>query len=362
MRPTHKNRSRSRHRSSSSGSGGSGGSGSGGSGGGNPLSRVYESNGPDVKVRGTAQTVADKYLQLGRDAQSAGDIIMAESCFQFAEHYLRIVSAAQAYNQQSQQQYRRPDDEFDDEELEDGPEAQFTDQRGGQQGSDLEGLGDQPMVEGTNPPQQGQPSQQVQPYRQQRDYRDNRDTGQRDTNQRDTNQRDTGQRDTGQRDNSQRDTNQSQRDSGQRDQNAAPSQNRERFKPRWQDRKPDSQQAQPGEPRQNNQSNNPSNNPSNNQPQNQQPARQEQRSDEQPRVIDAQSAPAPAPAAEADPKWEAPSFLRRPAPVPAIEAEESPAPVIAEMAPAAPAKRKYERKPRKEPVLTAPPVTEPATD
>ena len=337
MRPTHKNRSRSRHRSTGSGSGGSGGSG-----GGNPLSRVYESNGPDVKVRGTAQTVADKYLQLGRDAQSAGDIIMAESCFQFAEHYLRIVSAAQAYNQQSQQQYRRPDDEFDDEELEDGPEAQFTDQRGGQQGSELEGLGEQPMVEGTNPPQQGQPPQQVQPYRQQRDYRDNRDNNQRDTNQRDTNQRDT----------NQRDTNQSQRDGGQRDQNAAANQSRDRFKPRWQDRKPDSQPAQPGEPRHNN--------PSNNQPQNQPPARQEQRSDEQPRVIDAQ--PAPAPAAQADPKWEAPSFLRRPAPVLAIEAEVSPAPTIAEAVPAAPAKRKYERKPRKEPVVTAPPVTEPAGD
>ena len=70
MRPTHKNRNRNRHRS---GGGGGGGGSGGGGGGGNPLSRVYESNGPDVKVRGTAQTVADKYLQLGRDAQSAGD-------------------------------------------------------------------------------------------------------------------------------------------------------------------------------------------------------------------------------------------------------------------------------------------------
>src|SRR6478752_875882 len=106
MRPTHKNRNRNRHRSG------------GGGGGGNPLSRVYESNGPDVKVRGNAQTVADKYLQLGRDAQSAGDIIMAESYYQYAEHYLRIVAAAQAYNQQMQQQYRGPgggDDDFDEE-------------------------------------------------------------------------------------------------------------------------------------------------------------------------------------------------------------------------------------------------------
>ena len=324
MRPTHKNRSRSRHRSTGS-------SGSGGSSGGNPLSRVYESNGPDVKVRGTAQTVADKYLQLGRDAQSAGDIIMAESYFQFAEHYLRIVSAAQAYNQQSQQQYRRPDDEFDDEELEDGPELQSSDQRGGQQGADLEGMGDQPMIEGASPPQPVQAPQQGQPYRQQRDYRDNRDNGQRD--------------------NASRDNNQNQRDGGQRDQNAAPNQSRDRFKPRWQDRKPEGQQAQPGEPRQNNQ-------PS--QPQPRQESRSEQRRDEQPRVIEAQ--PAPAPAGEADPHWEAPSFLRRPAPAPAVEVEESHASAVAAVAPAAPAKRKYERKPRKEPVAAAPPVTEPAAD
>ena len=78
---------------------------SSGGGGGNPLNRVYESNGPDVKVRGTAQTVADKYLQLGRDAQVSGDIVMAESYFQHAEHYLRILVAAQAYQQQMQPQY-----------------------------------------------------------------------------------------------------------------------------------------------------------------------------------------------------------------------------------------------------------------
>tara|TARA_Y100001960_G_C14587217_1_gene783759 strand:- start:277 stop:825 length:549 start_codon:yes stop_codon:yes gene_type:complete len=53
----------------------------------------FESNGPDVKVRGTAQQVLDKYLVLARDASSAGDRIKSESYFQFAEHYYRIVSA-----------------------------------------------------------------------------------------------------------------------------------------------------------------------------------------------------------------------------------------------------------------------------
>jgi Domain of unknown function (DUF4167) len=68
----------------------------------NPLARSYESNGPDVKVRGTAQHIADRYLQLARDAQSSGDPVTAESYFQYAEHYLRIIAAAQ---EQMQGQY-----------------------------------------------------------------------------------------------------------------------------------------------------------------------------------------------------------------------------------------------------------------
>ncbi len=52
----------------------------------------YDSNGPAGKVRGTAQQVLDKYLALGRDAMTAGDRIGAESYFQFAEHYHRIVN------------------------------------------------------------------------------------------------------------------------------------------------------------------------------------------------------------------------------------------------------------------------------
>jgi len=61
----------------------------------NPLTRSYESNGPDVKIRGTAQHVAEKYLQLARDAQSSGDTVMAESLLQHAEHYFRLIAAAQ---------------------------------------------------------------------------------------------------------------------------------------------------------------------------------------------------------------------------------------------------------------------------
>lgn len=61
----------------------------------NPLSRNFESNGPDVKVRGNAAHIAEKYLQLARDAQTSGDPVLAENYLQHAEHYYRIVAAAQ---------------------------------------------------------------------------------------------------------------------------------------------------------------------------------------------------------------------------------------------------------------------------
>lgn len=53
----------------------------------------FESNGPDVKIRGSAQQVQEKYLALAHDASSAGDWVSAEAFFQFAEHYYRIVNA-----------------------------------------------------------------------------------------------------------------------------------------------------------------------------------------------------------------------------------------------------------------------------
>jgi len=67
----------------------------------NPMSRNYESNGPDVKIRGNAAHVAEKYTTLARDAFSSGDTVMGENYLQHAEHYNRIVAAAaQAQAQQ----------------------------------------------------------------------------------------------------------------------------------------------------------------------------------------------------------------------------------------------------------------------
>lgn len=70
----------------------------------NPLSRNYESNGPDVKIRGNAAHIAEKYSTLARDALSNGDTVMAENYFQHAEHYNRIVAAAQAARAEEMQQ------------------------------------------------------------------------------------------------------------------------------------------------------------------------------------------------------------------------------------------------------------------
>lgn len=67
----------------------------------NMLTRNFDSTGPDVKIRGNAQTIADKYTSLAQDAISSGSRIMAENYFQHAEHYKRIVSVAQ--EQQAEQ-------------------------------------------------------------------------------------------------------------------------------------------------------------------------------------------------------------------------------------------------------------------
>ncbi len=94
-----------------------GGGGGGGGGGpprhqsGNvPLNRnhVFDSNGPDLRIRGTAQQLFEKYLQLGRDATSGGDRVMAEGYFQHAEHYFRIINAINQAQQQNQPQHGQP--------------------------------------------------------------------------------------------------------------------------------------------------------------------------------------------------------------------------------------------------------------
>jgi hypothetical protein len=86
----------------------------------NPMTRVYESNGPDIKIRGTPSHIAEKYIQLARDSQSSGDPISAENYYQHAEHYLRLIAAAQEQFRQNQPQFYRPDNDTRDDTFDDG--------------------------------------------------------------------------------------------------------------------------------------------------------------------------------------------------------------------------------------------------
>ncbi len=63
--------------------------------GGNNLNRVFDSSGPEGKVRGTPQQIIDKYSQLARDAMLSNDRVAAENFLQHAEHYTRLLSEAQ---------------------------------------------------------------------------------------------------------------------------------------------------------------------------------------------------------------------------------------------------------------------------
>lgn len=55
--------------------------------------RVYDSNGPDVRIRGTAWQVTEKYQALAKDAEASGNWVMAEGYYQHAEHYQRIINS-----------------------------------------------------------------------------------------------------------------------------------------------------------------------------------------------------------------------------------------------------------------------------
>lgn len=72
----------------------------------NNPNRTFDSSGPEIKIRGSAAHVYEKYLQLARDANSAGDRVMAENYLQHAEHYYRLMSASQT--QQPYQQGQQP--------------------------------------------------------------------------------------------------------------------------------------------------------------------------------------------------------------------------------------------------------------
>ncbi len=194
------NRNRNRNRNQRSGGGG-GNSG----GGGHPSNKVFDSNGPDVKLRGTAQTVAEKYMQLGRDAQSSGDSVSAESYYQHAEHYYRVWASNQPVGASLIMSRKLGEEEFE-EDGEGGDEEQVEGQAPQvESGTVAEGVegGEATPVEG----QESQPRQ----------FNNNRNDRNNNGNRNDRNNN-----------------------------------NRERFRPRWQDRNRNQNDAngEPGQPQQ----------------------------------------------------------------------------------------------------------------
>lgn len=102
----------------------------------NNPNRSMDSNGPDVKVRGSASTIYEKYITLARDARSAGSRVKAENYLQHAEHYLRIVqeqqikaqahAEEQARKQEARQQEMRKQKERQEEKAAQAKAAENT--------------------------------------------------------------------------------------------------------------------------------------------------------------------------------------------------------------------------------------------
>ena len=79
--------------------------------------QVFDSNGPDVRIRGTAHQVCEKYLALAKDAAAIGDKIMAENYLQHAEHYQRLINEMSKDGdrpQQKKETYSEPKSKEDD--------------------------------------------------------------------------------------------------------------------------------------------------------------------------------------------------------------------------------------------------------
>ena len=126
MRPGQNKRSRGRN-------GGGGGGGGGGPHHNRPRLphrvQTFDSNGPNVKIRGNAYQVFERYLALAREAQASGDRVAAENLYQHAEHYFRIMNAQGEGQNQGQPRPSTPADVEmgggDGESREGGEQAEF---------------------------------------------------------------------------------------------------------------------------------------------------------------------------------------------------------------------------------------------
>lgn len=142
MRPNNRQRSR-------------GGRNGGGGGGGhhkpqhhNPnrppnRNQLFDSSGPDVRVRGNAHQVFDKYQALAREAATSGDRILAEAYWQYADHYFRMIQTMGGFGQRNNQGWG--------DGGEDGQSAPQQQGQGGQQGGQASQANGNGHAEGERP-------------------------------------------------------------------------------------------------------------------------------------------------------------------------------------------------------------------
>lgn len=178
----------------------------------NPLTRSYESNGPDVKIRGSAQQIAEKYSTLARDAHSAGDRVMAENYLQHAEHYNRIIMAAQGAMPAPAPRDQR--DEFDEEDGDESgdqnygnqqPESRQPDTRQND-GRQNENRDSRPQGQNEGRQQDGRQGESRDGRQQDGRQRDNRrEDGRREDGRREEGRREDGRREEGRREDGRRD-------------------------------------------------------------------------------------------------------------------------------------------------------------
>ncbi|MBE0530018.1 MAG: DUF4167 domain-containing protein [Rhodospirillales bacterium] len=137
--------------------------------GGGGKNQTFESSGPEVKIRGTAQQVYEKYLSLARDAVSAGDRIAAEGYFQFADHYYRLVSAANGNGQPRGDQNNRipppPESAAGQFGTDDGESSTAAEDMADDEGDDEDGMGAREDDHGQPEPYRHQPQRPADEFR-----------------------------------------------------------------------------------------------------------------------------------------------------------------------------------------------------
>ena len=123
---------------------------------GNVVNRVFDSSGPEGKVRGTPQQIIDKYNQLARDAQLGNDRVAAENFQQHAEHYLRMLSEAQREMDARREQQERENRERQAQRDRDRQDRQDRDTNG-EQGEEPQDRQPEVAERRSDPSEQPQP-------------------------------------------------------------------------------------------------------------------------------------------------------------------------------------------------------------